>query len=94
MSGTRIGQGAEGLLRPRGWGLLRAYGKLVSHSGSYVSGLPFSETRKLLFALQRGERIAVHLMHHHRSGNYESSELSLTHCRLVMHYPGRSERAE
>lgn len=87
---------AEELLGTRGWSLLRSYGKLMSgsHSGSYASGLPFSEARKLLDALQRGERIPVHLMHRHRSGNYVSSELSLTDGRLMMHYPDRSEPAE
>lgn len=92
----RFGLEVEELLGTRGWGLLRSYGKLMSgtHNGSYVSGLPLSEARKLLDALQRGERIPVHLMHRHRSGNYESSELSLTDGRLMMHYPDRSEPAE
>lgn len=94
MSGT-LGLEAEELLGARGWSLLRRYGKLMSgpRSGSYVSGLPISEARKLLGALQRGERIPVHLMHRHRSGHYESSELSLTNGRLLMRYPDRSEPA-
>ena len=91
----RLGLEAEELLGMRGWSLLRGYGKLMSgpYSGSYVSGIPFSEARKLLGALRRGERIPVHLMHRHRSGKYESSELSLTDGRLVMHYPDRNEPA-
>lgn len=64
------------------------------YSGHYVSGLPISEARKLLRALQGGERLPVHLMHRHRSGNSESSALSLADGRLVMHYPDRSEPAE
>lgn len=92
----RLGKEGEALLGTKGWALLRSHGRLMSgpYSGSYVSGLPFSEARKLLLALQRGERIPVHLMHRHRSGNYESSVLSLTGGRLVMHYPDRSEQAD
>lgn len=87
---------AEELLGPTGWGLLRSYGRLMSgpYSGRYVSALPFSDVRQLLLALRRGERIPVHLMHRHRSGNYESSVLSLSEEGLVMHYADRSELAE
>jgi hypothetical protein len=92
----RLGLEAEELLGIHGWSLLRSYGRLMSgpYSGSYVSGLPFGEVRKLLLALQRGERIDVHLMHRHRSGRYESSELSLTDGRLLMHYVDRTEPAD
>lgn len=92
----RLGVEAEELLGRRGWSLLRSYGRLMSgpYSGSYVSGIPFSEARKLLLALEQGERVPVHLMHRHRSGNYESSVLSLAGGELVMHYPDRSEPAE
>jgi hypothetical protein len=89
---------AEGvsLLGRRGWGLLRSYGRVMSgtYSGLYVSALPAAEVRTLLMALKRGERIPVHLMHRHRSGCYESSRLSLTEGRLLMHYPDRTEPAE
>lgn len=92
----RLTQDAEALLGPTGWTLLRTYGRLMSgsFSGQYVSGLPDSEVRALLKALERGERIPVHLMHLHRSGCYESSRLSLTEGRLMMHFPDRTERAD
>jgi hypothetical protein len=92
----RLGMEAEELLGVSGWSLLRSCGRLMSgpYSGSYVSALPAAEARRLLLALQRGELIPVHLMHRHRSGNYESSVLSLTERRLLMHYPDRSEPAE
>lgn len=92
----RLGEEGERLLGASGWSLLRSYGRVMSgpHSGSYVSALAFEEVRRLLLALQRGERIHIHLMHRHHGGNYESSELSLTDGRLVMHYPDRSEPAE
>ena len=89
------GEGAK-LLGDTGWVLFRSYGRIMAgpHSGSYVSGLPMDEVRRLLSALAMGERVPVHLMHRHASGNYEPSELSLTDGRLVMHYSGRSEPAE
>lgn len=91
-----LGVEAEELLGARGWSLLRSYGRVMSglYCGRYVSGLPVTEARNLLLALQRGERVPVHLMHRHRSGNYESSALSLTNGRLVMHYPDRCELAD
>lgn len=92
----RLGQEGEELLGATGWPLFRSYGRMMSgpYSGSYVSGLPVDEVRSLLSALKRGQRIPVHMMHRHRSGNYEASELSLTDGRLVMHFAERSELAE
>lgn len=92
----RLGQEGERLLGATGWPLFRSYGRMMRgpYSGSYVSGLPVDEVRRLLAALKRGQRIPVHMMHRHRSGNYESSELSLTDGRLVMHFAARSEPAE
>lgn len=86
----------EGILGPSGWALLRRYGRVMSgtYSGRYVSALPPADVRALLKALQRGDRIPVHLMHRHRSGCYESSWLSLAEGRLLMHYPERTEPAE
>lgn len=92
----RLAHEGEAVLGPTGWVLLRRYGRMMSgtFSGQYVSGLPAAEVRALLEALQRGERIPVHLMHRHRSGCYESSSLSLVHGRLLMHYSDRTEPAE
>jgi hypothetical protein len=92
----RLTQDAEALLGPAGWALLRTYGRLMSgrFSGRYISGLPDAEVRALLNALERGEKIPVHLMHRHRSGCYESSRLSLTEGHLVMHFPDRTECAD
>jgi hypothetical protein len=94
--GHQLGQEGERLLGLIGWRLFRGNGRLMSgrHSGSYVSALPCAEVRRLLIALLQGERVPVHLMHRHRSGNYESSVLSLTAGRLVMHYADCSESAE
>jgi hypothetical protein len=91
-----LAQEGEALLGPTGWSLLRGYGKLMTgtYSGLYVSALPSSEVRAMLRTLQRGGRIPVHLMHRHRSGCYESSSLSLTEGRLLMHYSDRTETAE
>lgn len=91
-----LGQEGEALLGRRGWSLLRAYGRVMSgaSSGCYVSALPTREVQALLAALQRGERVSVHLMHRHRSAYYEPSELSLSNGRLLMHYPDRTEPAE
>lgn len=92
----RLAQEGEAVLGRAGWGLLRRYGRMMSgtFSGQYVSGLPGAEVRALLRALQRGERIPVHLMHKHRSGCYESSSLSLVDGCLLMHYSDRTEPAE
>jgi hypothetical protein len=92
----RLTEEGEALLGPTGWTLLRGYGRLMSgtFSGQYVSALPVAAARALLQALQRGERIPVHLMHRHRSGCYESSWLSLADGRLLMHYADRTEPAE
>jgi hypothetical protein len=92
----RLTQDAEALLGPAGWTLLRTYGRLMSgkFSGQYISGLPDAEVRALLKALERGEKIPVHLMHRHRSGCYESSWLSLTKGHLMMHFPDRTECAD
>ena len=91
-----LGHEARALLGPRGWALFRSYGRLMSgtHSGQYVSALPASYVRALLQQLQAGNQVPVHLMHRHRSGCYESSRLSVTDGRLLMHYPDRTEFAE
>lgn len=92
----RLTREGEAILGPAGWALLRRYGRVMSgtYSGRYVSALPPAHVRALLEALQRGDRIPVHLMHRHRSGCYESSWLSLAGRRLLMHYPDRTEPAE
>jgi hypothetical protein len=92
----QLSQEGQALLGETGWTLLRAYGRVMSgkFTGQYVSGLPVDEVRSLLRALQRGQRVPVHLMHRHRSGNYESSSLSLSDGRLLMHYGSRTEPAE
>lgn len=91
----RLTEEGEALLGHSGWSLLRTYGRMMSgsYSGQYVSGLPSAEVRALLHALQRGQRIPVHLMHRHRSGCYEASWLSLCEGRLMMHYTDRTEPA-
>jgi hypothetical protein len=63
------------------------------HSGSYVSGLPLVEAREVVDALAKGAQVPVHLMHRHKSGCYESSELKLVNGGLVMVFADREELA-
>jgi len=81
----------ERLLGDRAWFLLESYGKLMDgpHSGSYVSALPGKEKLDLARRLVAGETIYVHLMHRHRSGNYEASSLRLVDGKLVMVFRDR-----
>ena len=74
---------AEGLLGERAFALLRSFGKLMGgpQSGLYVSGLPATGQLMLVQRLLAGDTVEVHLMHRHRSGNYESSSLRWTHGR-------------
>jgi len=86
----------DALLGARGWTLLRTHGRLTTgpHSGHYVSALSADEVHALLQALGRGERIPVHLMHRHRSGDSELSCLCLVDGKLVMNFADRTESAE
>jgi hypothetical protein len=86
---------AEGLLGARAWALLSNYGKLMEgpKSGFYVSGLAFDDQLEFVHRLVRGETVPVHLMHRHRSGNYEASCLKWTGRRLVMVFDDREELA-
>ena len=92
----RLRQEGEEVLGVAGWRLFRSYGRVMSgpYSGNYVSGLPFEEARRFIIALKQGQRVPVHLMHRHRSGNFGVSELSVEDGSLVMHYATRSEPAE
>ena len=63
------------------------------HSGQYVSGLPDVEVRALVDALVAGHRVDIHLMHRHKSGNYESSRLHIVAGALMMTFPDRDEMA-
>jgi hypothetical protein len=88
---TRVAAHGEQVLGSQQWALLCTYGKCMggSHSGLYVSGLPYAEVHRMLDALATGETIAVHLMHRHRSGDYERSSLRLRQGVLIMVYPDR-----
>lgn len=79
----------------RNWRLVHSYGRVMSgpFSGLYVSGIPMPAVQAFIDALLRGEKIPVHLMHRHVSGNYESSRLQLHGTRLWMHFPNRTELA-
>ena len=83
-------------LGERAWRLLCDFGKLMTgppHGGLYVSGIPYELAREFVDALVRGETIDVHLMHRHRSGNYEASSLCLRDGHLVMIFDDREELA-
>lgn len=81
----------EKLLGERGWRLLRTYGRVMTgpHVGRYVSALPSELQDEVLQRLAVGESVPIHLMHMHRSGNYESSSLCLRDNALVMVFKDR-----
>lgn len=85
----------EQALGPREWSLLVSYGKVMDgpHAGSYVGGLPMPEQLAMLACLMRGETVAVHLMHRHKSGCSEASSLRMSSTGLVMVFPDRVEDA-
>jgi hypothetical protein len=85
----------ERVLGERSWFLFSTYGRVMSgpHSGQYVSGLPDFDVRALLDALVAGYAVDVHLMHRHKSGNYESSLVHIVAGALVMTFPDREEFA-
>jgi len=82
---------AQSLLGERSWFLLSCYGKLMDgpFAGSYVSGIASNAQLELVHRLARGETIPVHLMHRHRSGNYEASSLRWSQSGLVMVFRDR-----
>lgn len=82
-------------LGERNWSLLQSFGRLMTgrYSGLYVSGIPPQEALSIVEALTRGETVPVHLMHRHRSGDCESSNLRLVGKRFVMSFADRDELA-
>ena len=86
---------AERLLGDRAWFLLESYGKLMDgpHSGLYVSGISGDEKLAIAQRLVEGKTVHVHLMHRHRSGNYEASSLRWEDGRLVMVFRDRERVA-
>lgn len=91
----RVRAHAKAVLGERRAHLLWAYGRIMSgpHHGSYVSGLPAADARALVDALEHGREVDVHLMHRHRSGNYESSTLRWVAGTFVMRFADREELA-
>lgn len=85
----------EQVLGRREWSLLTRYGKVMDgpHAGSYVSGLPAPAQLALLHCLLRGETVAVHLMHRHKSGCSEASSLRMSSAGLLMVFLDRVEDA-
>ena len=86
---------AERLLGSEAWFLVCSYGKVMSgpQAGLYVSGISVEQARAILNALAAGEQVPVHLMHRHRSGDYESSDLRFEGGRLLMIFKDRVETA-
>jgi hypothetical protein len=84
---------ANRLLGPETWFLVSAYGRVMTgpYVGKYVNALPPAEGLALVDALGRGERVPVHLMHRHRSGSLESSDLCFRGQRLTMLFADREE---
>lgn len=91
-----VRQHAERLIGTEAWALVSCFGKLMDGpmAGAYVCGMAFNEQLALLQRLADGQTVPVHLMHKHRSGNYEASELRLSNGgELLMVFPDREERA-
>lgn len=88
-------QFADEVLGARNSRLLFHFGRVMSgpHGGQYVSGIPTAAARALIDALLSGQQIPVHLMHRHRSGDYESSRLRSDGRRLWMLFDDRTELA-
>jgi len=84
-------QEAERLIGPHAWFLFSSYGKLMDgpNAGSYVSGLDLEEQLELVRCLASGQTLPVHLMHRHRSGDYEVSFLRSMQGRLIMVFADR-----
>ena len=84
-------QCAAAALGHRNWRRICSHGRVMSgpHSGQYVSGIPVLAAQAFVQALLHGETIPVHLMHGHRSGNYESSCLRLVDGQLLMVFGDR-----
>lgn len=83
----RLWQHGEQVLGDRQWFLFRCYGKITAgpHSGCYVIALPAPDVHALLDALAAHERVPVHLMHRHRSGDGPGLYTRLgTDGRLIM----------
>jgi len=85
----------DSVLGKRNARLLHSYGRIMNgpNTGLYVSGISPAIERAYIETLSRGEEIEVHLMHRHRSGNYESSRLRLVDGKLVMRFDDREELA-
>lgn len=86
-----VRRAAENLIGERAWFLLSQYGKLMDgpRAGSYVSGIAADAQLELVRRLAIGETVSVHLMHRHRSGNYDASSLRWSPGGLVMVFRDR-----
>jgi hypothetical protein len=62
-------------------------------SGQYVSGLSAEAQLQVVQRLVAGETVHIHLMHRHRSGNYEVSSLRWNGSLLVMVFKDRERLA-
>ena len=86
---------AEDVLGRHVWFLLSSFGRVMSgpHSGNYVSGVPTLVARSFVDSLAAGETVDIHLMHRHKSGKHESSQLHIVAGALVMVFKDRDEMA-
>lgn len=86
---------ADSLLGARAWFLVSCYGKVRGGpaAGSYVSSLPTPVQLDLVRQLSRGVKVPVHLMHRHKSGEYEQSDLRWAQGDLFMVFNDREELA-
>lgn len=81
------------MLGEHGWFLLSSFGRVMSgpYSGQYVSGVPTPVARSFVDALAAGETVDIHLMHRHKTGNYQFSRLHIADGALVMVFQDREE---
>ena len=91
----RLNQYACEALGLEKWRLLCYFEKVMhgSDAGLYVSGLTADAARTIVDDLMGGWTVEVHLMHRHKSGNYEASSLCLRGGRFIMVFDDRSEFA-
>lgn len=86
---------AQALLGQRALSLLESYGKFMEgpRSGFYVSAASGEELLAIAKRLHDGQTLPIHLMHRHRSGDYEPSSLRWTDGRFVMVFADREQLA-
>lgn len=92
---ARVRADAERLVGVNEWMLIEKYGRLTAgpHTGCYVSSLPVDAWLQIAKCLVAGETLRIHLMHRHRSGHHEASNLRWSNGELLAVFRDREEVA-